>query len=97
MPDPLPSAENIAWSSQSCKLIFQLVVSEQWDAQFTNSNALRASFADIFGRYKIWGGSIGVFQDHDNLASLAQRLRDAARVAGQILELLSSLEKDVFD
>ncbi|KAK5000515.1 hypothetical protein LTR66_000629 [Elasticomyces elasticus] len=97
MSDPLLSAEAISSTSRECKNYFRRVASRQWSAQFTNSDALQASFADVYGRYKIWGGSIGAFHDYDNLASLDQRLRNARSVAGQIREHLSSLQEDLYD
>ncbi|KAK4985213.1 hypothetical protein LTR50_006107 [Elasticomyces elasticus] len=97
MPDTLPSVEPISSTSWKCKLTFQHVASSQWSAQFASSNALRASFVDAYGRYKIWGGSIGVFQDHDDLALLDQSLKNAWRAARQIAELLCSLEEDLSD
>jgi hypothetical protein len=58
------------------------------------------SFTNIYNelaRFKIWGGNIGAFQPTESAVSLAQRLKNAPRAAGQVIKLLKDMEDTLLD
>lgn len=48
-------------------------------------------------RYNVWGSNIGAFQPAESVMSLAQRLENAPRIAGQVSELLNDMEDTLQD
>jgi hypothetical protein len=52
---------------------------------------------DAFGRFKIWAGNIGAFQQIDLKSSLDFRLRDTPKISTQILEILDDLAESLED
>src|SRR5437868_5620845 len=52
---------------------------------------------DAFGRFKIWAGNIGAFQEIDVKSSLDFRLRDTPKISAQILEILDDLAESLED
>lgn len=56
-----------------------------------------AEAVDIHGRFRIWAGNVGAFQNSDIKSSLDYRLRDAPKIATQIIELLDELAESLDD
>ena len=56
-----------------------------------------AETTDAFGRFKIWAGNIGAFQQIDLKSSLDFRLRDTPKISTQILEILDDLAESLED
>ncbi|KAE9376716.1 hypothetical protein N431DRAFT_453112 [Stipitochalara longipes BDJ] len=52
---------------------------------------------DAFGRFKIWAGNIGAFQQIDLKSSLDFRLRESPKISTQILEILDDLAESLED
>lgn len=50
---------------------------------------------DELGRFRIWAGNIGALQDDPKRTSLGFRLREAPRVANQVVELLQDLSESL--
>lgn len=50
---------------------------------------------DELGRFRIWAGNIGALQDEHKQSSLNFRLREAPRVADQVVELLQDLSESL--
>jgi hypothetical protein len=58
----------------------------------SDHNAL-PTIIDQLGRFKIWAGNIGAFQELSTPSSLEHRLREAPKVGAQVAELLDDLEE----
>jgi hypothetical protein len=52
---------------------------------------------DGLGRFRIWAGNIGAFQRFESKSSLDYRLRDAKKIAIQIVGLLDDLAESLED
>jgi hypothetical protein len=52
---------------------------------------------DAFGRFKIWAGNIGAFQQIELKSSLDFRLREVPKISIQILEILDDLAESLED
>ena len=50
---------------------------------------------DKLGRFRIWAGNIGALQDERKQSSLDFRLREAPRIADQVVELLQDLSESL--
>jgi hypothetical protein len=48
-------------------------------------------------RFNVWGSNIGAFQPAESSVSLAQRLKNAPRIAWQVTELLNDMEDSLQD
>lgn len=58
------------------------------------------TFSNLYNelaRFKIWAGNIGAFQPAESAVSLAQRLKNAPRAAGEIIELLKDMKDTLLD
>ena len=52
---------------------------------------------DAFGRFKIWAGNIGAFQQIEVKSSLDFRLRETPKISTQIVEILDELAESLED
>jgi len=52
---------------------------------------------DAFGRFKIWAGNIGAFQQIELKSSLDFRLRETPKISTQIVEILDELAESLED
>jgi hypothetical protein len=59
--------------------------------------SLRATIIDEHGRFQIWAGNIGALQPVKKTSSLEYRLRDAPKIANQVVEVLEDLEEALDD
>lgn len=87
----------IASRAKKCAGLFEDLVEllRQPDHQACEISDTEAT--DAFGRFKIWAGNIGAFQQIDLKSSLDYRLRDAAKISTQILENLDDLTESLED
>ena len=53
----------------------------------------RPALVDQLGRFKIWAGNIGAFQELPLPSSLDHRLREAPKIVDQVVELLNDLNE----
>ncbi len=53
----------------------------------------RPALVDLLGRFKIWAGNIGAFQELPLPSSLDYRLREAPKIVDQVIELLDDLDE----
>ncbi|TVY27474.1 Exocyst complex component [Lachnellula hyalina] len=60
-------------------------------------DACAAEAVDCLGRFKIWAGNIGALQRPESQSSLDYRLRDASKIAAQIVDLLDELAESIED
>ena len=58
-----------------------------------SDQSARPTLVDQLGRFKIWAGSIGAFQELPTPSSLDYRLSEAPKVALQVAELLDDLDE----
>lgn len=61
------------------------------------NSAIATEAGDSLGQFKIWAGNIGAFQQFQTKTSLDYRLRDAQKIARQIIELLDDLAESLED
>ncbi|TVY37144.1 Exocyst complex component [Lachnellula subtilissima] len=59
--------------------------------------ACAAEAVDCLGRFNIWAGNIGALQRPESQSSLDYRLRDASKIATQIVDLLDELAESIED
>lgn len=61
------------------------------------SGILKSATLDELGRFKIWAGNIGAFQESSSRSSLQFRLKEAPNIAIQAEELLDELNQCLED
>jgi hypothetical protein len=93
-----PSMSPIASRAKSCVELFERLneLTLQPDEQ-QNDNIPTSEAVDGLGRFKIWAGNIGAFQRFESKSSLDYRLRDALKIAVQIVSLLDDLAESLED
>ena len=79
----------IAPKVQSCLGLFHDLIHASEDCKVT--------IIDQLGRFNIWAGNIGAFQELPLPSSLDYRLREAPKVVRQVGELLDDLEETLHD
>lgn len=71
----------VGWFDELCRLLPE------------SDHTARPTIVDQLGRFKIWAGNIGAFQELSTPSSLEYRLREAPKVGAQVAELLYDLEE----
>jgi len=88
----------IASRAKKCLELFDgLVGIPHEPGQQPGQDVSRAEAVDCLGRFKIWAGNIGAFQQFESQSSLDYRLRDASKIAAQIVDLLDELAESIED
>lgn len=88
----------IASCAKNCLGLFEdLVELLREPAHQDDSGISDTEITDAFGRFKIWAGNIGAFQQIDLKSSLDFRLRDTPKISTQILEILDDLAESLED
>lgn len=93
-----PSPSPIASRTKTCVELFKRLneLSREPDGQ-QDATAPTTEAADALGRFRIWAGNIGAFQKFESKSSLDYRLRDAKKIAIQIVGLLDDLAESLED
>ena len=93
-----PVQSPIASRTKTCLELFERLneLSLQLDEE-RDSIAPTTEAADCLGRFRIWAGNIGAFQRFESKSSLDYRLRDAKKIAIQIVGLLDDLAESLED
>jgi hypothetical protein len=90
---------SISRTSNSCQEIFKSLcyLLQKSPAKETEFAIALSDIYNELARFNIWAINIGAFQPAESAVSLAQRLRNAPRIAGQIIELLNDMEDTLQD
>lgn len=65
--------------------------------QLNGGSATLTTTVDCLGRFKIWAGNIGAFQRFETKSSLDYRIREAPKIATQIVNILDELAESLED
>ncbi|SLM36315.1 hypothetical protein LPUS_05843 [Lasallia pustulata] len=90
-------ASAIATQARSCIDDFKILSSLVQDLGHQSQWISNSMICDELGRYQIWAGNIGAFQEAQLPVSLDYRLRAQPKIAKQIIELLEDLEETLKD
>ena len=82
----------ISRNSNACLRSFQTLCAtlKNPECPFLDQLSL-TTVLDELGRFKVWGGNIGAFQDVERQSSCDYRLREASHIRRQIITLLKDL------
>lgn len=90
----------IAHDAKRVDRLFRQVAEALRQGNFQNDvsqGISKSEVSDTLGRYRIWTGNIGVFQQSEPKSSLSFRIRDAPKIRGQITELLDDIAESLDD
>jgi hypothetical protein len=77
----------IASRAKKCLELFTALVALPHQPNEQPGHDLSAAEAvDCLGRFKIWAGNLGAFQQFESKSSLDYRLRDASKISTQIVD-----------
>lgn len=90
---------SICRTSSACQEVFKSLCSllQECPAKETEFAITLSDIYNELARFNIWAVNIGAFQPAESAVSLAQRLKNAPRIASQIIELLNDMEDTLQD
>jgi hypothetical protein len=83
----------VALQAGRCNDLFSRLV----ELSTPDGDVSTAEAADILGQFKVWSGNIGALHGYEIRSSLDFRLREAPKIASQVVELLEELEDSLND